>query len=535
MVPADVFCREAIARIKRVAERCHRGRIWRDRPPEQPHLPQLDGAMLHHQRVEGMDLTVVTDFLKLQRSDNRRYLRHSAHYLPVATRRRKLKEGSKHMKFLMASVPAMGHLNPILTIAHIFKADGHQVLVTTASFLREKVEAVGVAFVPLPPGADLDSRDMPALVPELATLPPEPEQLHALMRTAIIAPMPQQYHALRELVSKFEPDAIITDAFFTGTLPMLLDKDLKRPPIVHCGVDYLPIERDDGAPQGLGLPPAKSEEELERYRNLRHLFEERCWTPLSTYLNELLTEMGSRASPVPYQDVIASLPELYLQPTVPGFEYPRRSLPAAVCFIGALPVLPLRGEGTEWSEDLDSGRKTVLVTQGTIANFDLGQLVAPTLAALAEEDDLLVLVTTGGQPISAIGGKIPKNARVSEFIPFDRVLHRIDVLVTNGGYGTVTMALAAGVPMVVAGLTEDKAEISTRVAWSGSGINLATNTPAPESIRKAVRAVLDNPDYRHQAQRLAAEFATYDTKSEVLHLVKDLVSSWRTDAIEAAT
>jgi hypothetical protein len=45
-----------------------------------------------------------------------------------------------------------------------------------------------------------------------------------------------------------------------------------------------------------------------------------------------------------------------------------------------------------------------------VANHDFGLLVAPTLAALANEPDLLVVVTTGGRPVEAIPGPIPANA-----------------------------------------------------------------------------------------------------------------------------
>jgi hypothetical protein len=40
----DEFCREATARIKRGAERCHLGRTPYDRPSAKPQVAQLDGA-----------------------------------------------------------------------------------------------------------------------------------------------------------------------------------------------------------------------------------------------------------------------------------------------------------------------------------------------------------------------------------------------------------------------------------------------------------------------------------------------------------
>jgi UDP:flavonoid glycosyltransferase YjiC (YdhE family) len=104
-----------------------------------------------------------------------------------------------------------------------------------------------------------------------------------------------------------------------------------------------------------------------------------------------------------------------------------------------------------WAHELDGSRKVVLVTQGTVANHDFGLLIAPMLAALANEPDLLVVVTAGGRPIDAIPG-IPSNARLASYLPFEWVLPKVDVFVTNGGYGSVNQAMSLGIPLVTAGL-----------------------------------------------------------------------------------
>jgi UDP:flavonoid glycosyltransferase YjiC (YdhE family) len=75
-------------------------------------------------------------------------------------------------------------------------------------------------------------------------------------------------------------------------------------------------------------------------------------------------------------------------------------------------------------------------------------------------------------------------------------------MVTNGGYGGVTQALRVGVPLVVAGATEEKPEVAARVAWSGTGINLRSGRPSPRQIRSAVRTVLDSPRYRMRAEQM---------------------------------
>jgi UDP:flavonoid glycosyltransferase YjiC (YdhE family) len=189
-----------------------------------------------------------------------------------------------------------------------------------------------------------------------------------------------------------------------------------------------------------------------------------------------------------------------------------------------LPARAAQATLPEWWDALDRGKQLILVTQGTIANRDLGQLIGPTLNGLAEEEDLIVLATTGGQPIASIPGEIPANARVAEFLPFEQVLPHIDLLITNGGYGTVNMALAEGIPIVAAGLTEDKEEVSAHVQWAGVGIDLRTNQADPEMVRRAVREVLDNPSYRIRAKKMAREFASCNPEKSLLNLIESCVS-----------
>jgi UDP:flavonoid glycosyltransferase YjiC (YdhE family) len=190
-----------------------------------------------------------------------------------------------------------------------------------------------------------------------------------------------------------------------------------------------------------------------------------------------------------------------------------------VTFIGTPPIIPNQVPLPSWADELDGSRKVVLVTQGTVANHDFGLLIGPTLAALANEPDLLVIATAGGRAIEDLPGPIPDNARLASYLPFEWMLPKVDVFVTNGGYGSVNQAMSFGIPLVTAGLTQDKPDVNARVAWSGVGINLATNNPTPQALREAVRAVLDKPDYRSRASAMADEFRAIDTRLEILRII----------------
>src|SRR6202158_5231374 len=104
---------------------------------------------------------------------------------------------------------------------------------------------------------------------------------------------------------------------------------------------------------------------------------------------------------------------------------------------------------------------------------------------------------------------------------------KVSVMVTNGGYGAVNYALSLGVPLVVAGDSEEKPEIAARVAWAGAGINLGTGRPSASQIREAVRAVLTKPQYRQRAQALRPAFARHNAPDEIAELVEDLAAGGR--------
>jgi UDP:flavonoid glycosyltransferase YjiC (YdhE family) len=182
--------------------------------------------------------------------------------------------------------------------------------------------------------------------------------------------------------------------------------------------------------------------------------------------------------------------------------------------------LPAGGvELPDWWSDLDDDRPFIHVTQGTLDNGDLSQLLMPTLEALADEP-VLVVAATGGKPLADLPGAIPANARVAPMLPYHALMPRTDVMVTNGGYGGVQFALTYGVPMVVAGTTEDKPEVAARVAWSGAGINLRSRRPKPARIRRAVQHVLTNPSYREASRRLQVEADDSDAMQSILGLLE---------------
>src|SRR3981189_1247369 len=90
------------------------------------------------------------------------------------------------VKILIASTPATGHLNPLLTIGRILIAEGHEVVGLSASAFSAPTEPIGAEFRPLPGGADFDGRDHLKVALQLKILLPGTEWLRVAIERALV-------------------------------------------------------------------------------------------------------------------------------------------------------------------------------------------------------------------------------------------------------------------------------------------------------------------------------------------------------------
>lgn len=432
---------------------------------------------------------------------------------------------------IIATMPIHGHVTPLLPVARYFAERGDRVRFLTGSRFASLVEATGAQHLPLPADADFDDRqDFNETFPERAALKGTKAVAHDLEHI-FVRPGLVQHDTLMALHAAEPADVALLDPAFLGGAFLLGHHLGARPPIVMAGFCPLPISSRDTAPFGMGLTPIAGPlgGPLGRLRNavLAMVTRKVVFPPVERAAGQIFDRLHGRAIPFPVLDW-ARHAEAIAQFTVPAFEYPRSDAPANLHFTGPI-AGPSSAAGSQvplpsWWHELDGSCPLVHLTQGTIANKDYGQLIAPALQALADED-VLVAVATGGRPVESLP-PLPANARAAEFLPYDHLLPKTDVYVTNGGYGGVQYALRHGVPIVAAGGSqEDKPEVLARIAWSGVGRRIKTNTPTPAAIRKAVRTVLHDQEYRDAARRLAEQIAASRGIHGLADIVEDVTSN----------
>ncbi|TQS45702.1 glycosyltransferase [Cryptosporangium phraense] len=399
--------------------------------------------------------------------------------------------------FLFAATPAAGHVNPAHPLVRTLVDDGHRVRFTTGRALERGVERAGAEFVPFPAEIDHSVRPLNEFFPERARHDGVKQFLFDLEHV-FIASIAAQVRHLQGLLE--EPtDVLVAD---TALLSAPLVRELGGPPTATYGITVVTLLSVDTGPFGLGLRPTSGVLGRVRNRLLNAVVRKTMFAPTAGQLDAQRRAVGLPARKRTAVEVPA--PDRFIQLSPAGFEYPRSDRPSWLRFVGhPAPLPPAEWVRPSWWDDVVAAeRPVVVVTQGTVAT-DPSQLLRPSLAALADEDVLVVAVTGGADP--SVLEPVPPNARVERYVPFDELFRHASAVVTNGGFGTVQLAIAHGVPLVAAGKTEDKVEVTARVAWSGVGVDLRTQTPSEAAIRSGVRKVLADPSFAAAARRLGEE------------------------------
>lgn len=419
---------------------------------------------------------------------------------------------------IIASVPIHGHVAPLLAVARQFVDRGDDVRFLTGARFAEAVLRIGATYIPLPADADYDVGTF-ALLPERARL----KGARAIafdVENLFAKPSKAQYRAMLHAHRERPADAVLVDPTFYGYALMLGHPRRVRPAVVICGVLPLSVESRETAPFGMGLPPASR---LNRPRNAAlKVLNRRVLAGPQRVLSDFHRQLHGTEMPE-HVAAVGRRADAIVQFTVESFEYPRSDAPPQLHFIGPLSATGSQAPLPPWWDELDGTKPVVHVTQGTVANADYGQLIAPTLKALAG-DDVVVVVSTGGRPVGTLPS-LPPNARAAAFLPYDELLPRTAVYVTNGGYGGVQYALRHGVPIVATGGKEDKPEVGARVAWSGVGRRIRSEHPSPAALRTAILEVLNRPRYRQASQRMAADLAAAPGFSGLAAVVDDLITA----------
>ncbi|KAF0327309.1 hypothetical protein GQ607_005498 [Colletotrichum asianum] len=399
---------------------------------------------------------------------------------------------------LVTSFPGDGHTGPLLRVAAGLVQHGWDVAYLAASQYEPKIRAMGAEFFEAP------DPFTPAKFAELGSQRDIPVGPRRYAHTIGCARDPG-----RQIV-------VVEDGANMASVPWRYGRPLPRgfdefPRTLGVSPCPLIMQSMDCAPTRLGLPPDTSDSGRLRNAALNQLINDGPFKKLHEKRDAVFRSLGCTSLPThTVNDIFFVDYDQTLLLCSPSLEYDLSDKPSTVGFAGCLPRPPLSKNLAypPWWSDVtnkgESGKKVVFVTQGTV-NTDPEDLILPTVQGLADRDDVLVIVVLGSRGATLDVSRLPANARVLDYFPYNAVLAHADVFVSNAGYGGFTHAVVNGVPAVFAGQTEEKAEVAERGSVAGFAVNLRTQTPGAAAVRGAVDKVLADGRYKRRALELMAE------------------------------
>jgi len=413
----------------------------------------------------------------------------------------------KKKKILIANIPADGHFNPLTSVAVALKEAGHDVRWYTGPTFAPKIEKLGIPYYLFNKAKEVTVHNIDEVFPERKTIRNHVRKVIFDICTYFIERGPEFYEDIKDISNIFDFDVLVADNAFTGI--MFVKEKLKKH-TVAVGVLPLAETSEELPPPIMGLMPAGTAAGKAMHRVLRFIMNNMLLKKPHAMLHEQQRRYGIAKEDKNIFDLQIAKSTVYLQSGTPGFEY-KRKMSKHIHFIGPLLPYASRQQYTIKFEDkLRKYDKVILVTQGTFEG-DVTKLIVPTIEAYKDSNNLVV-VTTAGWHTAMLRERYKSydNVVIEDFIPFNQIMPYADVYVSNGGFGGVMLSISNKLPMVVGGVHEGKNEICARVGYFKLGVNLHTERPTPEKIRKAVAKVLADKQYQENVEKLSKEFAEYD-------------------------
>ncbi len=242
-------------------------------------------------------------------------------------------------------------------------------------------------------------------------------------------------------------------------------------------------------------------------------------------IGEALAELRALNGLLPDPELVMLRRYLVLSPFPPSFRDPMYPLPPTAYSFRPLTSTADENLRLAWPS-MRRDVPLVYFTLGTVFNLESGDLFTRVLDGLRELP-VNVIVTIGHHIDPAEFEPQPANVRIERYIAQEAILPKCSLVVSHGGSGSVSGALAHGRPSVLIPMGADQLLNAARCEQLGIARVLDPIGATPSLVRAAVTDVLENPNYRRAAERMRDEFAALPGPTHAVRLLERLAAEKR--------
>jgi MGT family glycosyltransferase len=383
------------------------------------------------------------------------------------------------MRFLFVVPPFTGHVNPTVSIARALEGRGHTV--AWAAHPR-RVQPL------LPPGARLLALDDRVSDEVYGPLVDRARSVRGLesyqfLWQEVLVPLTRAMRPQVEtLIDSFAPDVVVVDQQAIGGALAARRRRARWASLCTTSASVVDPLAD--------LPKVKE------------------WSDSQLRTLEREAELEPALPP----DLSPALVVVLSTAALVG---PADRYPSHYRFVG--PSIADRPDPTPFPWDALRDGPRVFVSLGTVSAERGAAFHAAVAQALGGEPLQVILAAPPGHLPDP-----PSNFIVRERVPQLALLPHVHAVVSHGGHNTVCESLAHGLPLVVTPIRDDQPVVANQVVAAGAGLRLRFGRLGPQTLREAVRCVLDEPAFRQAAARVRASFGSAGGAEEASRLLEGL-------------
>jgi zeaxanthin glucosyltransferase len=408
------------------------------------------------------------------------------------------------MKLGFICINALGHLNPMTTLARELQARKHEVIFLYSS------EAAGL---PVYPGEQVDMQEVIAEVSTVQGL----DTMNIGMQRHM-AQIELILNSLEATIAQTGVDALLIDTIYYYA-------ELGA---INLGIPYIQVSNamyfDYSGYTPLciyGWPHENTEAAMARNRagvekHVGMLAKHR--TGIENYAKRAGLKIdwahpGSISSPLATSSSLASITQ------VPrAFDFESAHWPAQFHHTG--PFHDGKGRTKvdfPWSKL--TGEPLVYASMGTVVNGN-PEIFQTIVNALAKLNGLQLVVSIGDQIDPGQIVSVPKNAIIVPRAPQLDLLKLASVCITHAGINTVLESLAQGVPQVAIPIGLDQPGVAARIAHRQTGLVTSFDKLNADHLSELVTEIMDNSTYRTNAQWIERQIIEADGISAAADIIE---------------
>ncbi len=370
-------------------------------------------------------------------------------------------------KIVFFCIPAHGHTNPTLGVVRELTFRGHEVLYYSYEAFREKIEAVGAKFVACD-AYDTELRLTPEEAVRLG------KDLALSTRVLVDTTLSLDDMVCREMAA-LQPDCIVADSMAVWGKAVAWKLGI---PFVSSTTTF-----------AFNQHSAKIMKQ-----SLSQLFGMLLSMPK---ISRHIKRLQAKGYPVKsVLDLIQNDENIHtIVYTSPEYQPCSETFSDKFAFVGP----SIRPSASDFEKTRE---KLVYISMGTVDNQMLS-LYQNCIRALGGMEYQVVLSVGDKVDIASLG-PLPENVSVYPYVDQIGVLEKADAFLTHCGMNSASEALYYGVPLIMYPQTSEQGAVATRTEQLGAGFRLVKSSP--DAIREAVEAVLLDPAYRENAEKIAEGF-----------------------------